>query len=153
MRFLTSIRRRPVVSFLIIRLRIWGQEFEISSGAPWHIRYAGVRVGVISERSGAPPSSNQWEWHCGFYPGSNPGDQRYGTAATFDDARAAFQAAWRDYLPNRTESDFDEWRQDAAWHACKIRALGSARWQNDFIGSASPIKISPFHAMCVKVAR
>ena len=44
----------------------------------WHIHYAGVRVG---QRSGAPPSSNQWEWHCGFYPpGSNPGEQRYGNA-------------------------------------------------------------------------
>ena len=27
------------------------------------------------------------------------------------------------YLPKRTDSDFDEWRQDAAWHAAKY-----ARW-------------------------
>jgi hypothetical protein len=32
----------------------------------WHIHYAGVRVGVIVERSGAPPSSDQWQWYCGF---------------------------------------------------------------------------------------
>jgi hypothetical protein len=38
----------------------------------WHVHYAGVRVGVIVERSGAPPSSDQWQWVCGFYPGSNP---------------------------------------------------------------------------------
>jgi hypothetical protein len=25
----------------------------------WHVHYAGVRVGVIVERSGAPPSSDQ----------------------------------------------------------------------------------------------
>jgi hypothetical protein len=66
----------------------------------WHIHYAGVRVGVIVERSGAPPSSDQWQWCCGFYPGGEPGDDRHGTAA-----------------------DFEEWRQDAAWHAAKY-----ARW-------------------------
>jgi hypothetical protein len=33
----------------------------------WHVHYAGVRVGVIVERSGALPTSDQWEWHCGFY--------------------------------------------------------------------------------------
>ena len=29
----------------------------------------------------------------------------------------------RDYLPNRTETDFEEWREDAAYHAAKY-----ARW-------------------------
>jgi hypothetical protein len=43
----------------------------------WQIHYAGVRVGLIQQRSGAPPSSNQWEWHCGFYPGSSPGTVRH----------------------------------------------------------------------------
>ena len=47
----------------------------------WHVHYAGVRVGVIVERIGRSPLSvDQWEWHCGCYPGSNPGEQRYGTA-------------------------------------------------------------------------
>jgi hypothetical protein len=78
----------------------------------WHVHYAGVRVGVIVERSGAPPSSNQWQWCCGFYPGSDPGDDRHGTAADFE-------AAWREYLSKRSEVDFEEWRQDAAWHAAK----------------------------------
>jgi hypothetical protein len=31
--------------------------------------------------------------------------------------------SWRDYLPVRTDTDFEEWRQDAAWHAAKY-----ARW-------------------------
>jgi hypothetical protein len=52
--------------------------------ATWHVHYAGVRVGVIVARSGAPPSSDQWQWCCGFYPGSDPGDDRHGTAATFE---------------------------------------------------------------------
>jgi hypothetical protein len=89
----------------------------------WHVHYAGVRVGVIIERSGAPPSSDQWQWCCGFYPGSHPGEDRHCTAVTFDAARAAFEAAWRDYLPNRSDADFEGWRPDAVWHAAKY-----ARW-------------------------
>jgi hypothetical protein len=61
-----------------------------------------VQVGVIVERCGAPPSSDQWQWICG----SNPGDDRHGTAASFEVVRAAFEAAWRDYLPKRSEADF-----------------------------------------------
>ena len=38
----------------------------------WQIRYAGVRVGAIAERSGIPASSEQrWQWSCGFYRGSH----------------------------------------------------------------------------------
>jgi hypothetical protein len=51
--------------------------------------------------------------------------ERYGTAKAFNDARAAFEAAWRDYLSKRSETDFEEWRQDAAWHAAKY-----ARWDD-----------------------
>jgi hypothetical protein len=98
----------------------------------WHAHYAGVRVGVIVEQSGAPPSSDQWQWCCGFYQGSHPGDDRHSTAATFAAARAAFEAAWREYLPKRCDSDFEEWRQDAirrhysrklngAWDAAKYK--------------------------------
>jgi hypothetical protein len=35
----------------------------------WHIHYAGVRVGMIVERSGVANTAEPWEWHCGFYPG------------------------------------------------------------------------------------
>jgi hypothetical protein len=38
-----------------------------------------------------------WQWLCGFYPGSDPGEQRGGTTETFDGARAAFETA-RDYV-------------------------------------------------------
>jgi len=92
-----------------------------------------VCVGVIVERSGAPPSSDQWQWICGFYPGSNPGDERHGTAASFEAARTAFEAAWRYYLPKRSKADFEEWRQDAAWHAAKY-----ARWDQRGGRSARP---------------
>src|SRR5262249_17464135 len=32
-------------------------------------------------------------------------------AALFEAARAAFEAAWQDYLPKRTEADFQAWRE------------------------------------------
>jgi hypothetical protein len=52
---------------------------------------------------------------CGFYPGGNPGDDRHGTAASFEAARAAFEAAWREYLPNRSDADFQAWREQQRW--------------------------------------
>jgi hypothetical protein len=80
----------------------------------WHIHFADVRVGLIPERSGIAGAAERWEWHCRFYPGRRPEEQSYGTAASFETARAAFEAACREYLPKRTEADFEEWRQDAA---------------------------------------
>ena len=85
----------------------------------WHVHYAGVRVGLILERVGIANTSEPWQWICGFYPGSKPEDERYGTAASFEAARAAFEAAWRDYLSRRTEADFQQWRDDRDWHARK----------------------------------
>jgi len=38
---------------------------------------------------------------------------------TRQSAALAFGTAWREYLPGRSEADFDAWRQDAAWHAAK----------------------------------
>jgi len=81
----------------------------------WHVHYAGVRVGMILERSGVANTAEPREWHCGFYPGSEPGEQRYGRAASFEAARAAFEAAWREYLPRRSEADFQAWRDQEAW--------------------------------------
>jgi hypothetical protein len=46
----------------------------------WHIHFAGVRVGLIAERSRILRSSDPWAWRCGFYPGRAPGDDRSGTA-------------------------------------------------------------------------
>jgi hypothetical protein len=87
----------------------------------WQVHYAGVRVGLIAERSGIANSAEPWEWHCGFYPGSEPGDDRHGTAADFEAAREAFEAAWRDFLPKRSEADFKAWREEAAWTVEKYR--------------------------------
>jgi hypothetical protein len=70
---------------------------------------------------GNPITSHPWEWTCGFYPGSRPGEHRYGTAATFDRARADFETAWRMFLSNRTEADFQAWRDQEAWTVEKYR--------------------------------
>ncbi len=57
----------------------------------WFIFYGDVRVGTIPIRAGNPHDTDPWQWHCGFYPGSHPGECTDGTAATFDEARADFE--------------------------------------------------------------
>jgi hypothetical protein len=80
----------------------------------WHVYYGdgaldAVHVGTVARRTGNPNDTDPWEWACGFYPGSHPGEHRHGTAATFDQARADFEEAWQVFLANRTEADFQEW--------------------------------------------
>jgi hypothetical protein len=74
----------------------------------WHFYYGDVRVGTISERTGTPTGTPSWQWDCGFYPGSHPGDRASGIADSFDQARGAFEIAWRYFLAKCTEADFDE---------------------------------------------
>jgi hypothetical protein len=78
----------------------------------WLVYYGDVHVGTIVRTAGRQNAMPQWKWSCGFYPG--PGDQRGGTADTFAEARSAFKAAWQDYLPRRTEADFQAWRDQQA---------------------------------------
>jgi hypothetical protein len=81
----------------------------------WRVLYDDVHVGTVVRAVGNPNAAESWQWSCGFYPGSNPGEHRNGTAASFEEARAAFEAAWRDYLPKRTEADFHAWRDQRDW--------------------------------------
>ncbi|WFU34531.1 hypothetical protein QA635_09070 [Bradyrhizobium brasilense] len=37
----------------------------------WSILYRDVVVGSIGLRKGVPNHADQWEWKCGFYPGSD----------------------------------------------------------------------------------
>jgi hypothetical protein len=85
----------------------------------WHVYFGDVHVGTIARRVGIPPDQAAWGWSCGFYPGENPGDRRTGTAATFEHARAAFEMAWREHLPQRREADFQKWRDQRDWTASK----------------------------------
>src|SRR5215831_17101026 len=70
----------------------------------WLIHYGDVRVGVIAERVGNPDSTPGWQWSCGFYPGSNLAERTSGLAESFDQARRAFEAAWRVFFANRPTS-------------------------------------------------
>jgi hypothetical protein len=84
----------------------------------WHIYYDDVHAGTIAMRIGNPHDTDQWEWRCGFYPGSHPREIRSGTAATFDEARAEFTSAWPVFLANRSDADFQAWRHQrdqTAW--------------------------------------
>ena len=72
----------------------------------WPVFYDDVRVGSIAIRTGNPHDEDPWEWHCGFYPGSEPGEYQSDTAATFAEARADFEREWRVFLSKRTEADF-----------------------------------------------
>jgi hypothetical protein len=76
----------------------------------WHVYYGDVRAGTIAKRTGIPVEEDPWGWACGFYPGCHPREQTHGTAATFDQARGEFEQAWRIFLSNRTEADFQAWR-------------------------------------------
>src|SRR6266700_8088313 len=81
----------------------------------WHIYYGDVHVGTIAERVGNPHDTDPWEWSCGFYPGSHPGEHRSNTIATFEEARADFERAWLVFLSNRTDTDFQAWRDERDW--------------------------------------
>src|SRR5712671_7746828 len=87
----------------------------------WHIYYGDIHVGTIAIRTGSPHDEDPWQWCCGFYPGSHPGEHQNGTAATFDQARSDFEAAWKVFLANRTEADFQAWRDQRDWTAEKYR--------------------------------
>ncbi|MEY9636768.1 hypothetical protein ABIF66_005022 [Bradyrhizobium japonicum] len=41
----------------------------------WRIHYGDVHVGTISRSVGIPGAAESWQWSCGFYPGSNPGER------------------------------------------------------------------------------
>jgi hypothetical protein len=85
----------------------------------WLIYFSDIYVGTIARAVGTPNAEPLWQWLCGFYPGSRPGEQCGGTAPTFDQARADFEAAWRVFSARRTEADYEEWREQRDWTARK----------------------------------
>lgn len=84
-----------------------------SAHAPddWSIYYGDIGVGRITRHPGTQRET--WRWSVGFYPGAHPNKNINGNAASFEEARAKWQAAWERYLPERTEAEFEEYR---AWH-------------------------------------
>jgi hypothetical protein len=100
----------------------------------WQISYGDIHAGTIAERVGNPPDTDAWEWRCGFYPGSHPGEHQNGTAPTFDEARAGFEEAWAVFLSRRTEADFQARRDARDWTARKY-----AMWErSELLPSQKP---------------
>jgi hypothetical protein len=85
----------------------------------WRVFYGDVLAGTISTCTGTPHGADEWQWSCGFDPGSRPGEITAGTAATFEEARAAFERAWTVFLAARTPEDFDAYRRDRAFTVWK----------------------------------
>ena len=81
----------------------------------WHIYFGDIHVGTIAHRVGHPHDQDPWQWLCGFYPGSDPGEQTGGTAPTFDQARPDFEVAWRAFSAKRSEADYQAWRDQRDW--------------------------------------
>jgi hypothetical protein len=128
----------------------------------WHIYYGDVHAGTIAMRNGNPHDTDPWEWACGFYPGSHPGESTSGTSETFEQARTDFEAAWAVLLSKRTEADLQAWRdqQDAREipplrsrraYAARLEAVARCGWlmklpqgwQRPFRRSHSPAPRSP----------
>ena len=93
----------------------------------WRIHFDDVHVGTIAACVGNPGAACMWQWRCGFYPGSRPGECTGGTAATFEEARADFETAWRALLAKRTPQDFQAWRDQRDWTAPKYAAWAAGR--------------------------
>jgi hypothetical protein len=64
----------------------------------WRVFPGDVRVGTIGKRVGIPNDQPRFGWTCGFYRGGDPGECTGGAAATLDQARADFEAAWRVFV-------------------------------------------------------
>ena len=89
----------------------------------WPVNYGDVPVGTMARCIGNPGAVESWQWFCGFYPGSNAGEQRSGTEETFDQARTAFDQPWRRYHPKRTEADFQGLARSTSLDRGKVPTL------------------------------
>nr|QIP09536.1 hypothetical protein HAV00_26265 [Bradyrhizobium symbiodeficiens] len=87
----------------------------------WHVYFCDVRIGNIRKLAGVPTHGHQWGWSIGFDPGMPPGRRPSGWADTFDEARAAFEVAWKSVDPTLTEEHYEAWRRDRDWTAWKHR--------------------------------
>jgi hypothetical protein len=76
------------------------------------------------------------------HPGSNPDEQRYGRAASFEAARAAFEAACRDNLPSRSEGDFEAWRDERDWTENTLSWMPARNYSSRTMARASAAAVS-----------
>jgi hypothetical protein len=64
----------------------------------WHVFDGDARVGHIGIRADVPVDEHRG-WHCGVYPGCDPGQATDGTCETFEEAKAEFELAWNRLRP------------------------------------------------------
>src|SRR6267378_1448855 len=100
----------------------------------WHVYYGDVHAGTIARRVGNPHDTDPWEWSCGFYPGSHPGEHQ---SATFEEARADFEHALQVFLSNRTEADFQAWRDQRDWTERMRCGTPASAWSRPAMDRAS----------------
>lgn len=118
----------------------------------WHIYFGDVHVGTIGTRAGVPTTGERWGWSVGFYPGTEPGARKHGSAPTFESARAAFDAAWQQLAPTLTEEGFESWRRNRDFHAwksrmwdcgCRMPTQNQDGWSTCFCGERIPVTCEP----------
>ncbi|WP_315774839.1 MULTISPECIES: hypothetical protein [unclassified Bradyrhizobium] len=128
----------------------------------WRIYFGDVKAGTISKRVGNPCGTQEWQWFCGFYPGSHPGEQAVGTTSTFEQARESFEAAWTDFVSRRSPADFEAWRRHRAftawkyamWDAgCRMPAQSSTGRSRCFCGAPIDLRTAESHIYACHMAR
>lgn len=114
----------------------------------WHVYFGDVRIGTIRKLDGVPTHGHQWAWSIGFDPGMPAGRRPADSASTFEEARAAFERAWRAIEPTLTEEDFEAWRRERDWTAwkyrmwkagCQMPTQNESGWSKCFCGELIPI--------------
>ena len=73
-----------------------------------------VHFGTIARSVGNPNAKPQWQWLCGFYPSSWPGEQRGGTVPDFAKAHGV-RSRLAHLFSHRTEADYQTWRDQRDW--------------------------------------
>ncbi|WP_316172167.1 MULTISPECIES: hypothetical protein [unclassified Bradyrhizobium] len=127
----------------------------------WRVFYGDVEAGHISRCTGAPAGTDPWQWFCGFYPGSHPGERTVGTAATLEEARQAFEGAWAAFLAKRTPEDFDAYRRHVAstrwkyamWDAgCRLPTQNTSGRSRCFCGAEIDLQTTESHIYSAHMA-
>jgi hypothetical protein len=110
----------------------------------WQIYYGDVCVGWIGERAGVPKNFERWGWHVGFFPASHRGLRFYGVAETFEEARRAFEKAWRRYLSACTDAH-TAWKRRMWDTGCSMPTETVSGVTKCFCGEMINIKTSGDH--------
>jgi hypothetical protein len=82
---------------------------------------------AIPERVGIPNDKPRWDWTCGFYPGSHPGECTGGAAETLEQAKADFGKAWAVLLSKRTEGRLSGMARSSGMDRAQIRHADARR--------------------------